>query len=72
MRIKREPRFEDAVFESVGEEFMYTPFRASRANAYAERWGRSVREEYLDPRFILNQTHLGDVLRQYEHYFNTA
>src|SRR5262245_35276978 len=37
-----------------------------RANAYAERWVRSVREECLDPMILLNQAHLAYALRTYE------
>src|SRR5215510_180520 len=48
----------NAVFESQGVEVVSTPFRAPRANAYAERWVRSVREECLDPIIILNQAYL--------------
>jgi hypothetical protein len=62
----------DAVFASGGVEMVRTPFRAPRANAYAERWVRSVREECLDQLLILNQTHLRSVRRESEHYFNTA
>ena len=62
----------DAVLASEGIEIVRTPYRAPRANAYAERWVRSVREECLDQLLILNQTHLRYVLREYESYFNTA
>ncbi len=62
----------DAVFESAGMEVVHTPFRAPRANAYAERWVRSLREECLDRVIILNSKHLAYVLREYEQYFNMA
>ena len=62
----------DTVFESQGIEVVYTPFRAPRANAYAERWVRSVREECLDRVILLNQAHLAYTLRTYEQYFNEA
>jgi putative transposase len=62
----------DAVFMSERIEVVRTPFQAPCANAYAERWVRSVREECLDQVIILNQNHLAYVLREYECYFNTA
>jgi transposase InsO family protein len=60
---KYSPAF-DAVFTSEGIEIVHTPVRAPRANAYAERWVRSVREECLDQLLILNQAHLKDVLHE--------
>ena len=51
---------------------VHTPFRAPRANTYAERWIRSVREACLEPILILNQAHLAYALRTYEQYFNEA
>jgi transposase InsO family protein len=62
----------DAVFASEGIEVVHTPVRAPRANAYAERWVRSVREECLDRHIVLNAAHLKYVLHEYEHFFNTA
>ena len=62
----------DAVFASEGIEVVHTPVRAPRANAYAERWVRSVRQECLDQLLILNQRHLAHVLKEYIHYYNTA
>jgi len=61
----------DQVFISEGYEIR-TPFRAPKANAVAERWVRSVRQECLDQLLILNQRHLARVLKEYVHYYNTA
>jgi len=46
-----------------------TPLRAPDANAYAERWIRTVREECLDHLLIMNQTHLKRVLDEYINYY---
>ncbi len=62
----------DVVFASEGIETVHTPIRAPQANAYAERWVRSVREECLDLPIILNTAHLKYVLHEYEGFFNTA
>ncbi len=62
----------DNVFVSEGFEIVLTPFRAPKANAVAERWVRSVRQECLDHLLILNQRHLWKVVTEYTHYYNTA
>jgi transposase InsO family protein len=62
----------DHVFESEGIEIVLTPFHAPKANAVAERWVRSVREECLDQLLILSQRHLRRVLAEYVEYDNTA
>jgi hypothetical protein len=49
-----------------------TPYRAPNANAYAEQWIRSAREECLDKLLIINQAHLRRVMREYMAFFNTA
>ena len=62
----------DTVFTSEGMEVILTPSRAPNANAYAERWVRSVREECLDHLLIINERHLEHVLKEYSQYYNGA
>ena len=51
---------------------MLTPYHAPNANAFAERWIRSVRHECLDQLLILNETHLRRVLIEYVDYYNQS
>jgi transposase InsO family protein len=60
----------DSVFEAEGIEIIDIPFEAPNANARAERWVRSVREECLDHLPILNERHLRRVLTEYIAYYN--
>jgi transposase InsO family protein len=62
----------DTVFVSEGIDIIRTPFRTPKANAVAERWVRSVRQECLDHLLILNQRHLTRVLTEYTTYYNFA
>ncbi|NLF76090.1 MAG: transposase, partial [Chloroflexi bacterium] len=55
----------DIVFESEGVGLVDMPYRVPNANAHAERWVRSVREECLDKVIILNERHLRRVLTEY-------
>src|ERR1035437_7283057 len=48
----------DEVFVSEGIEVIKTPVRSPRANAIAERWVRTVREECLDWPLVLGRPHL--------------
>ena len=67
------PQSFDIVFLSEGFHVIHTPFHAPNANAFAERWGRSVREECLDHILILNAFHLKRVLLEYiDDYYNIA
>jgi transposase InsO family protein len=59
----------DDVFRTDGAEVLVTPVQAPNANAYAERWIRTVRAECLDWLLIVGRGHLEQVLRIYlEHY----
>jgi transposase InsO family protein len=60
----------DEVFRSEGIETIHTPIRAPQANAYAERFVRTVRSECLDWLLILGRRHLEHVLRTYSAHYN--
>ncbi|MDP9374719.1 MAG: hypothetical protein M3Q65_20180 [Chloroflexota bacterium] len=55
----------DRVFAAEGLEPIRTPYRATRANAHAECWGRSAREECLDQILIVGDGHRRRVLAAY-------
>jgi hypothetical protein len=55
----------DTVFEAADIEIVNIPYQAPNANAVAERWVRSVRQECLDRLIILNERHLRRVLVGY-------
>jgi transposase InsO family protein len=61
----------DEVMKSAGARVILTPVRAPRANAFAERFVRTVRTECLDWLLIRGERHLDRVLRAFvEHYNN--
>jgi putative transposase len=60
----------DDVFRSEGAEVLLTPVQAPNANAYAERWVRTVRAECLDWLLIVGRGHLDRVLRAYVEHYN--
>ena len=61
----------DTVFEDEDIHIICTPFRAPNANAFSERWIRSVRQECLDKILVLSEGHLWRVLKEYQTYYNT-
>ncbi len=58
------------VFRSEGITVIHTPVRAPQANAYAERFVRTVRTECLDWLLIVGRRHLEHVLRIYIQHYN--
>jgi len=60
----------DEVFKAEGLEIIRTPWRAPRANAYAERWIRTVRTECTDHVMVLGAQHLHRLLSTYVEHYN--
>jgi len=61
----------DHVFAGAGIEVVKTPPQCPRANAYAERWIRTLRAELADRRMlILGERHLRRVLAEYVRHYN--
>jgi putative transposase len=60
----------DDVFRAEGAEVLVTPVQAPNANAYAERWIRTIRAECLDWLLIVSRGHLEQVLRMYVQHHN--
>src|ERR671937_120472 len=60
----------DEVFRSESIKVIETPIHAPQANAYAERFVRTVRTGCLDWLLILGRRHLEHVLRTYTAHYN--
>ena len=60
----------DEVFRTEGVRVIRTPIRSPKANAFAERFVKTVRRECLDHLLIFGQRHLQWVLREYMRHYN--
>jgi len=60
----------DEAFRAEGIKVIRTPVQAPNANAFAERWVRTVRADCLDRILILGRRHLEQVLRVYRRHYN--
>ena len=60
----------DEVFISEGARVIKAPIRAPKANAFAERFVRTVRHEVLDLTLVLGRGHLDLILRRYAEHYN--
>jgi putative transposase len=60
----------DAVLSGAGIEVVKIPPRSPRANAYAERWIRTVRSECTDRMLIAGEQHLRAVVDEYVAHYN--
>jgi putative transposase len=60
----------DHLWRSAGTEIIRPPVQAPNANAYAERWIRTVRAECLAWLLIVGRGHIEQVLRVYVQHYN--
>jgi putative transposase len=60
----------DAVLSAAGIEAVEIPPRSPRANAFSERWVRTVRAEVTDRMLIAGPRHLRTVLDEYAAHYN--
>ncbi len=61
----------DEVLRSEGIRVIKTPVRSPRANAFAERFVRTIRRELLDLVLVTGRRHLLCLLADYEDHYNT-
>jgi len=60
----------DHVFNAEGIQVIRTPVRAPRANAFAERFVRTVRQECLDWTLVRGRRHLQAALDEFVEHYN--
>jgi putative transposase len=69
-RVTKFTRVFDDVFAADDTQVITTPVQARTVNAFAERWVRTVRQEYLDWVLIWGRRHLERVLDEYVWHYN--
>jgi len=62
----------DAVLASIGIEALRTPVESPRANAFAERFVWTVRQDCLDHLLVVSQRHLEALLAETVCHYNDA
>jgi transposase InsO family protein len=65
------PALFDTILADTGITVVLTGIQIPRLNSIMERWIQTCRRELLDRTLIWNQTHLLQVLREYERHYNT-
>ena len=61
----------DEVFRTEGARVLKTPVRAPKANAFAERFVRTIRAEVFDLVLVTGRRHLIKMLSEYEVHYNS-
>jgi putative transposase len=59
-----------AIIASGQDEPFVLPARSPNLNAYAERWGRSVKEECLSKPILFGERSLRQALSEYVHHYH--
>ena len=62
----------DTVLASIAIETIRTPVASPRANAFAERFVRTIRNDCLDHLLVVSRGHLEAVLAEYIRHYNEA
>jgi transposase InsO family protein len=61
----------DEVFRAEGIRTIRTPIEAPKANAFAERWVRTARNDCTDQILVFGRRQLEGVLRRYVRHYNS-
>jgi putative transposase len=62
----------DDVFTSIGTETILNPVRSPKANAFAERWVRTARDDCLDHLLAVSGNHLERILGEFVTHYDRA